>query len=707
MLAGCVAAEIAAATALILPDSAALSALQLGPENFALSGQGGFRVFDATNDVAVPLGRGLVVRGNNGSLFTATGDGVRLHAQFESAGDHVVVRGEIENLKGDERGFRIDYRLPAPGKEATFSNELDEELALAGAASREGNVFPIATIAGGGKGLAMAIPPDQPRSFGMLGDAEGLAVRFYLGTSPKPLRFSNRAPFEFVIYAADARHGFRGALARYYALYPDYYRARLKKEGIFMFQMEDRKPANLDQYGWNLSETQWAPAALRAAIQRDEAAGIETFPYSIVGQREIKFLPALPKNYDEAMAIFNKWTIADHRGHPLTKENVCCDGDIHLKEEVESSAVGNREGHYSIVVRDTLWGNKSVTFKTNPSPDLFADTGRLTVGSYAMEVLDRWLKEYPEYDGIFVDSMGANWPAVLNYRPDHFVYARYPLTFDPWGRVAIHNEISHYEYIETMRAKLHPSGRLILSNGVYAYNSRGKKEPAKPGPGVEFQNVSTMFNEFVATVAPPEHYRAGTRVGRFFSAALMDVASSEFGIKATDQQCRDVRVFMGHKPYAFLNYYWDDQAKIDEFVNRCLGYGIYASTSTNFFSGVRYEDHPQGYARDKALLDWYVPLVRALSSAGWEPVRNAAFKGDSVSCERFGSGSIIYYSLHNDTDSLQACELTPDLAALGLKPGSVSVTEIARQTPLSPAADGRITLTLAPKKAYVIQVSAK
>jgi hypothetical protein len=415
----------------------------------------------------------------------------------------------------------------------------------------------------------------------------------------------------------------------------------------------------------------------------------------IVGQREIKFLPALPKSYEEAMAIYDKWTLAGHKGHALTKENVASEGDIHLKQEVESSACKTRDGKYSIVIRNTKWGENSVSFKINPNPDLPSPS----VASYALDLMDRWLKEYPQYDGLFTDSLGANWPAVLNYRPDHFVYARYPLTFDPDGRVALHNELSHYEYLETLRAKVRAVDRLSLANGVYVYKSQ-KGRTAK----VERQVKNKTFNEFIAQAAPAEHYRAGAKLGRFFCASLLDVASCEFGVRATVEQSQDIRVLMGKKHFAYLNYHWEDAAKVEEFVNKSLCFAIFASTSSNFFTDTEYENHPHGYLRDKKLLDWFVPLVRQLSRAGWEPARCASVNNQAVSCERFGTGDVVFFTLFNDSNSKATCALDVDLKALGFS-GDAAFTEIARQSALTRSKPGSVTLELQPKRTCIIKIT--
>ena len=712
----------------IEPDSGRLTSLSIKGKNITFPAQaGGFRAYDATAKKAIVFPRGTPVQAATGISYDCEGEGVRLHAQFSVRDAFVQVTGELENTRQDERAVILDYLIPPASPDAVFSNALDQSLPMARAAEYEGNVFPIAAMCDKEVGIAVAIPPSEPRVFGMVGDAKGMSVRFYLGLSPLPKRFPHRASFVFVLYPVEPAWGFRSALSRYYSFFPDYYTPRLKRDGLFMFQMGDRVPANIDQYGFNLVESQWKQDVLDSAIVRDEKCGIATFPYLIVGQREIKFLPAIPKDYAEAMAVYASWSVAHHAGHALTKENSASQGDIHLKEEVESSACKTADGKYCLVLRNTPWGENSVSFKMNPNPDLFRDQNRPTVAGYAFELMDQWLEQHPQYAGMFVDSLGANWPALLNYRKDHFAYARYPLSFDPQGRVALQNDLSHYEYVETLRAKMRATGRLVLANGVYAYKSKGappkavrpkgaaakgaaSKGTAPKGAGakaVERQAIDTKLNEFTAQGTPPEHYRAGTKLGRFFCSALLDVASSEAGVRANVERCQDVRVFMGKKHYAFLNYSWDDAAQVEEFVNKSLCYGIFASTSTNFFSGVQYENRPNGYLRDKKLLDWYVPLVRTLSRAGWEPVRYATVEPSDVSCERFGSGGVVYYTLYNDSKSKVACTLRVDLKSLGFDEKAAVLGEIGRGTPLARPTGDSAALELEPKRTCVIRIAKR
>lgn len=679
----------------VSPEQAAPTGLTVSGQSLDLPATGGFRVLDGATHaaIAMPIGRATGQKGE--TAFEASSDEFRLRATFTPKNGRMDVQGEIESLRGQERGLVIEYRIPCWAAGTMYSSALDESHKMDGTSDYEENAYPLAAMSDGKSGVAIAIPPMQPRVFGITGNRDGLAIRFYLGLSPAPKAFPNRASFAFTIYAVDGREGFRSALARYYSFYPDYYTRRLKPDGLWMFQMGDRVPPNLDQYGFD--EVEPHADTLPAAIARDTKAGIPMFPYTIVGQREIKSLPALPRTYVDAAKVLENWQ--PPTGQKLTKEDVSAEMAARLKDEIESSACTIPDGRYALVVRNTNWGGNSVTFKINPNPALFEGEGRATVGGDTLKLVRQWLGEQPKFAGVYVDSLGANWPATLNYRKDHFAWARFPLTMDPAGKVALHNDISHYEFLDALRTLLRSSDRYLFGNGIYAYRSRVPRA-AK----VEVQTFDNQLNEFADGGAPPEHWRPGARLGRFFDAALLDVAGSEAGVNANVARCQDARVFMGQKPYAFLNYQWEDATKVEELLNKSLSYAIFATSSRNFMTGVEYEHNEHGYYRDKKLIDWFVPLARTLSRAGWEPVRHAEITGRQVICERYGDGAKFYYAIYNDLATAQSCTIHLDAAALHLAAGDLQIREIARDSKLAVNAD-RATLELQPKKTYILEIT--
>jgi hypothetical protein len=121
-------------------------------------------------------------------------------------------------------------------------------------------------------------------------DARGkLALHLYLGLSPNTSRFPNSATFAFLAYGCDPERGFRDALRRYYAAFPEYYMRHAHGDGLWMSKIS--QPQNIQHYKY---EETFALGDMDLTIQRDHAPGVMTFPHMIIGQREIKHLATLP-----------------------------------------------------------------------------------------------------------------------------------------------------------------------------------------------------------------------------------------------------------------------------------------------------------------------------------------------------------------------------------------------------------------------------
>jgi hypothetical protein len=676
-----------------LSKSGALQSLTIAKAPVNLTPEsGGFSGFDVTQQKALDFSHGTVKPDGDKLVYDSDVMGeIALHAEFSSQAGYVLVTGYLENRKKDDRAVILDYRAGFPASGAIFSNSLSakEDRAVA-AEELEGNAFPVAALTAGADAISVAIPPDAPCLFGMVASPAGLAARFYLGISPVTAKFPNRAAFSCLVFPSDPHWGFCGALEKYYSFYPKSYQPRTKKDGLWMFQVKGIVPENIKQYGFNVLEMQSKDVA--ADVARDVKAGIGEMVYTLEGQREVKFLDTLPKNYDEAMAALADWTVEKSKLHPVSKENAPAAGDVWLRDEVTNSACKDFSGKYAIQIRDTPWGRKSVSFKVNPSPYLFADQPLRTVGKDSMELLASWMKQYPQIGGVLLDSYGANWPAVFDYRPDHFKYAQYPLTFDPDGHLAIYNDIGHYEFAKALREKLDPAGRLLFANGVYAYKTSVK-----------------------------EHYRAKDmkhriKVGRFFDSALLDGGSSEVGARIDLERCLDVRTLMGRKYYAVINYFWTDPDKVEEFFNRSLCFGLFASNTKTYppgedyveggNEGTSYVDNPDGYLRDKKLLNWFVPKVRMLHEAGWEPATHAKVSGATgISLERFGTGNSVYFTMFNESADKKECQLEIDLAGLGFTEGTPDYKELARNVEPEVLAENKVKLTLEPYKTYIINIT--
>ena len=536
-------------------------------------------------------------------------------------------KGRLQNQTGRDRAVVLTYELPWAQEGLRFSPSLNS-LNLAGDQPKSGSIYPLAALCSKRAAAALAIPPNAPNMFKLVGARKSLALRLYLGLSPDTSRFPNSASFSFLAYGCDPAWGFRDALRRYYAAFPEYYTHHGHGDGLWMFKTS--QPRNIEHYKYDQT---FALGDLDPTIQRDHAAGVLTFPYMIVGQREIKHLATLPSDYDQAMAAYDRWTPAGTSSARPTKESVAAGDDIYLKEEVASSALKDAAGRYVIAIRNSSWGSNSVTFVTNPNPHLMEDKpGTRTTGAEALARIHGWLARYPAVDGLYVDSLGSAWCGKLDSRRNHFPYSRYPLTFDSAGRPAIHNVIAHYEFLEQLCAELHSQKRLLFANGVYLY------------------------------AAQQPEYADVRETGRFFLASLLDAAGSESGVHPSMQRWEFFRACMGPKPYLLLNYYWTNAARVETYLNEALCYDVFAVNSN--LSG-DYASDPQGYDRDRKLFDWFVPLARTLSKAGWQPVTHATSHTPDLRFERYGASKEVFFTLYNPGPA-QECTLRIDKRPLAL-----------------------------------------
>jgi len=654
--------------------------LALNQTRIPLTGSGGgFEIEDFAGRKPITLARGVVREEAGAQIFTAAGGDVALRATFTCEDGSVRVRGEVVNNKPGDRAVVLRYRLPVRTEGAVFEDELSRSTPVGPETHGLGTVFPLAAITGDKWGVAIAIPPFFPCCFGMTGSARGLGVEFYMGLSVDTRRFRNAAEFHFLIYAAKPSWGFRSALQRYYDLHPAYYAPRFKGGGFWNWQEKGDIEDALSLYRLQgITHTR----TFYDEIKRNKRLGLLTFDYVIVGQRELKHLRTLPKGYEGAMQVFRQF-VKQWRAHPEGKLRTQYRHwrDRDLPDLIERCACKDADGRYRIRVRRSAWAENSITFTMNPNPALFADKGWDSVGSTTLQTARQWFEHEP-IDGIMIDSLGAQWPAALNYRRDHFAYAHYPLTFDKEGRVALHNRISHYEFLEALRRLARAKWKFLFGNGIYRYRRRKM----------------------------PEHFN-GIENGRFFVASLLDAAGREQTRLFTRQELECFRTYMGRKLFAPILYKWRNPDMVRRQLNRALPFAVFAGPNRCFVDGVSYLTSKDGYQRDKKLLHWFVRNCRMLFDAGWEPVTHARASDPNVACERYGSGDVVYFGLVNFGNKPVECNVCINLAALGMSPeeGEMSyIREVARGASLIESSEGelcKVKLKLDPDVAHVLKLT--
>lgn len=665
--------------------SGAPTRLILGQQQLPLATAGGFVVRDFQAGKDIPLTGGQTKIDREKTVFTAEAGDYSVQATFVPTGDVIEVSGEITSKRPEESAVLLRYTLPLPPEGATVEEDFTVTQKLPSSQSLLGTVYPLIAQTTSGWGAALSIPPAAAICFGLTGSNDGLAVEFYLGLSPVQKSSPNKAAFHFTISAATPGWGFRSALEAYQKRYPEYYKPAFTPQGLWLWSERGAIESVLHLYQTHsITRTR----DFDAHLDRDKKAGIRAFDYLIVGQRELRKLPVLPATDEAALKEFATFAAAWKSEGP--------DGPLHkmyshwrdrdLPAQIERCAIGKSDGELRLRIRETVWAGNSITFIMNPSPYLFEDQKVPTVGSMTLDQVRQWIAEEPRLDGIHVDSLGAQWPSWLNYRKDHEAYARYPLTFSPRGQVAVHNHLSHCEFLDELRALLHQNGKLVLGNGLYRY-SRGE--------GSEI--VEENYN--------------GNESSRFFEAARLDASVREFEKLPPRDDLEFFRACMGNKYYGGILYQWSDPELVRRFMNRALVYTLFAAPHKNGNrSGRSYLEAEDGYPRDQELLTWFLENARLLAAAGWQPVTEATVNQPDVGCERYGQGGKVYFALNNFAEQTLETELTIDLAALGFDPAKVrfahpSDTKPAEHPVKVEGTVARVSLKLAPDTAHIVAIS--
>ena len=336
----------------------------------------------------------------------------------------------------------------------------------------------------------------------------------------------------------------------------------------------------------------------------DEEHGIATCPYIVPGQREIQRLDSLPASASEAMRLFRGWR------PPSDSPRAGRGWDD--PEVIENCLLHDRQGQPQVVIRETPWAGNSVTFPVNANPWLFDGSGRRTVGRMLVDYSATRHRQIPALDGMYIDSLGM-WGDYDNFRQEHFAYARLPLSYDASsGRPMIPNHLSLLEFLQGLGEVLHPDGKLVFGNGIHPT--------------------------------------------RRFQALAVDV----LGVEGRGQ-LEHKRTIAGSKPFLLLIYNIHTRpAEMEQWFNRCAHWGIYPS-----FGNITLFRTPESYAPIAQLNNRYVPSMREVTEAGWQPVTHVRASGGAL-VERWGPGSNGATYLTVFSARATTTTLTLDTAALGL-----------------------------------------
>ncbi|MGQ9574211.1 MAG: hypothetical protein ACUVUC_02745 [Thermoguttaceae bacterium] len=438
--------------------------------------------------------------------------------------------------------------------------------------------YPLGAVAADQRGQALGIDMARP-AFYRIGYHAGtgeLYLAYDIGLAPeKPA-----ARVRFCVFGFDGREGFRGALARYYELFPEAFVCRTPEQGLWMPFAAISKVPGWEDFGFKFkegdNETAW-----------DDQHGILTFRYTEPMTWWMPMPKDMPRTYEAAWKEARRLAAQGHRS----------------AKALLSSGFHDPAGRFPAQLLDTPWCNGAV-WSMNSMPGIQGDV--TDFGNKWNDSIRQRLygpKRRGDLDGEYVDSSEGYVTAELDFRREHFAAADTPLAFCPeTHRPAIFRGLVAFEYVRAIAQDVHRMGKLMMANGA----------PTRLcwlAPMLEVMGTETDWNPG----------------GRWRPMADADLLYRRAMCKA--------------KPYCFLmNTQFErfPPELVEKYMKRCLAYGMFPGFFSPNASQGHYFTRPELYERDRPLFKKYVPLCKKVAEAGWQPISLARSSDERVYVERFG-----------------------------------------------------------------------
>ena len=658
------------------------------------------------NDPAYTFASGFFVRDaaeqgdfvHTGGLLTQTGQVIQQSSQIEpldlsfsavytAAQDRIQMRAMLTDTRGVDRAVTLYFALPVEADGWMWGDDIRSSRLITGSqefanfywqtdlgANGYFSRYPWGSLSSAAGGLALGIPLDQPRLFRLVYNPA--VHQFYLawdvGLSSQTTQFPRKAWVDLVLYrtspgSADVKDGFRAASQGYYERFPQAFERRIptEQEGIWVAFSDLSPITDTLDFGIGVHET----GDLNHAAF-DDALGVRTFRY--ISEPWSHWLPVNeagvdPGDYNQVLAYLQD---RYQNGQP---------GEQSQAEAILSSGFFDDQGRYFYHLENAPWCQGiagCAVFHLNPDPDILDAAYPLNKAN--LDWNDSARSAYtttPGLDGEYIDSFLA-WSEVMDFRQAHFAASNYPLTFRRSDRrLGIPQIFATSEFARWLAEDVHHNlGKETMANAVLEGTPWG----------------ADLFDYM------------GIEVDWLDGGSFQPDSDATFNYR---------RTLAYQRPYGLLmNTNFDDLTYplVERYFQTCLFYGVYPSMFSHNASENPYWENPALYNRDRPLFRRYVPLIRRINQAGWQPLIYAHTSNEAVFIERFGSWPQAYFSLRNTLDEAVTVTVTLDTDNLGINAPAVATALLAGQTLAVQEKDNRRTfsLTLEGQSSEVIHLTA-
>jgi hypothetical protein len=455
-------------------------------------------------------------------------------------------------------------------------------------------------------GLALAQDLSCPAVYrvGYQAGLKRLFIAWDFGLSKDTVRFPGSAPFRFVVYPFDQSWGFRAAWKRYMELFPEFFVVRARDQGIWMPFTDVSTVQGWEDFGFRFHEG-------NNNVPWDDAHGILSFRYTEPMTWWMAMKKEAPRTLASALATREEM-IKTGKGHESEMASVC-----------ESAGMQDESGGPCLQFRDEPWCHGAV-WSLNPNPYLSGGTNAATI--YWNPRIKEQLygaSAKGHLDGEYLDSLEGYLTADLNYRREHFRETTVPLAFSTEeGLPALYKGLCVYEFTRWLADDVHRQGSLMFANSV----------------------------PYKMTWLCPWLDVMGTETDWMQNGQYRPVSESTLALW---------RTLSGAKPYLLLmntDYDKFTYDLVERYFHQSLFYGMFPGMFSHNASENPYWQNPKWYNRDRPLFLKYMPIIKQVAQAGWQPVTQATTDQPSLKIERFGPtpAGWLYFTVFNSGPAKQS-----------------------------------------------------
>ena len=607
--------------------------------------------------------------------------GLKLHTECQAFSNHIVFQGRVSDARGKDRAITLVFALPIDASGWRWGDDIRRNRRVAGkgefantvmvrcGATGTMSLYPIAAIYNEREGLALGIDMASAAQYRLVyhPGTKQFYIAYDFGLVPETQRFPGAAEFRFVLFRFDPYWGFRAAFQEYMEIFPEHFAVRSPDQGLWMPFTDVSTVQDWQDFGFRYHEG-------NNNVAWDDAHGVLSFRYTEPMTWWMRMPKDVPRTPADALRIRDDLA----RGADRSQRR--------MAQVSQVAAMWTDSGEPSLLFRNEPWCNGAV-WSLNPNPDLpvpsstsgqdASDRGQpyngATVYWNASTKNDLYGPAAKgQLDGEYLDSLEGYVTTDLNFRREHFRYTSVPLTFASDTRQpALFKGLAVFEFTKWISQEVHSLGKLMFANGV-AYRF-------------------SILCPWLDVVGTETDWLSG---GKYRPAS--------------DTQMSLWRTMSGRKPYLLLmntDYETFGPEMVEKYFKRSLFYGMFPGMFSHNAADNPYWRNPKWYNRDRPLFRKYLPVIKRVAEAGWQPLTKATCDTPNILLERFGPGAdgAVFITLLNDTAERQQGIVKIDLASLGLS-GPAKARDLLSGEPLQRLLQWPVTLD--PQDSTAIEITS-